>query len=630
MKLAFCLFNYFPYGGLQRDFVRIAQACVARGHEVHVYTMQWEGEAVLGLTVHLLKVRGWQNHSRAQAFAEQVRQAVEGRYDLVVGFNKMPYLDVYYAADVCYQARVREQRPAYYRWLPRYRRYKALEEAVFAQGQQTQILLLSSLQQKEYQHYYHTEAERFHLLPPGIAPDRLAPANAAAIRTEMRQRFHIPADHWLLLMVGSGFKTKGLDRAIHGLAALPSELRARCHLFVVGQDNPAAFQQLAERLKVAGQIQFLGGRPDVPQILLAGDLLLHPAYHENTGTVLLEALAAGLPVLTVEVCGYAHYVREANAGVVLASPFQQAEFDMALREMLESEGQQGWQENGLAFARQADIYSLPKKAAEFIEQMMPVRPSTSSGQPPQGERFYNYHTFSDYMSLHGEVFRHQKGRLTQRIILNNKPYFIKQHHGVGWKEIFKNLCQLRLPVISAKNEWCAIKRLQSLGIDVPTVVAYGQRGINPAKRQSFIFMEELTPVISLETLCQEWPHTPPTFAFKHSLLKKVAHIARTLHQNGINHRDFYICHFLLHLSNSKLYLIDLHRAQCRHLTPRRWIIKDLVGLYFSSKDIGLTQRDKYRFMKYYSGKSLRDILKAEKTFWRKVEERGEQLYRDHT
>jgi hypothetical protein len=43
-------------------------------------------------------------------------------------------------------------------------------------------------------------------------------------------------------------------------------------------------------------------------------------------------------------------------------------------------------------------------------------------------------------------------------------------------------------------------------------------------------------------------------------------------------------------------LIDLHRAQLRKKTPRRWVVKDVAGLYFSVMDIGLTQRDLFRFV----------------------------------
>lgn len=242
------------------------------------------------------------------------------------------------------------------------------------------------------------------------------------------------------------------------------------------------------------------------------------------------------------------------------------------------------------------------------------------------------HIFDTLMSLRGECFRQQKGRLTQRVKLGDKTYFIKQHTGVGWLEILKNLLQLRLPVISAKNEWQAIEKLQTLGVAVPAIAAYGERGCNPARKQSFILMQELTPVISLEDLGKTWVKTPPTFARKRQLIEAVARIARILHHNGLNHRDFYICHFLLDNESGldKLYLIDLHRAQIRCLTPRRWIIKDLAGLYFSSKDSGLTQRDLYRFMQAYTGKTLRETLISDKNIWKKVSARGERLYSNHT
>jgi len=246
--------------------------------------------------------------------------------------------------------------------------------------------------------------------------------------------------------------------------------------------------------------------------------------------------------------------------------------------------------------------------------------------------------FEQLMALAGERFRHQEGRLTQRVLLGDKYYFIKQHRGVGWKEICKNWLQLRLPIVSAYNEWRAIRTLKNLGIAVPPIAAYGERGINPAKRQSFILLEELAPTISLEDLCKNWPASPPSFNLKKNLIAEVAHIANKLHQYGMNHRDFYICHFLLDVPNGvekinpqqlKLHLIDLHRAQIRRITPERWRVKDLAGLYFSSKDIGLTQRDLFRFMQRYAKKSLRQIMQEDKDFWQKVMQRGERLYRDH-
>ncbi len=240
--------------------------------------------------------------------------------------------------------------------------------------------------------------------------------------------------------------------------------------------------------------------------------------------------------------------------------------------------------------------------------------------------------FDQVMALRGEVFRELEGRRTQRITLGNQHYFLKQHFGVGWKEIFKNLTQLRVPILGAKNELVALELLKKLNIPSLQIVAFGQRGSNPASLKSFLLTEELTDVVSLEDFCQHWKDLAPNITLKHNLIRKVAQIARTLHQNGINHRDFYICHFLLCLKSLpqlKLYLIDLHRAQIRSQTPKRWVIKDLAGLYFSSKDIGLTSRDLLRFIREYRKQSLRSLLKTENTFWKQVKSRGDRLYQNH-
>lgn len=370
MKLVFCLFRYFPFGGLQRDFLRIARTCLQRGHEVKVYTMTWEGPPEEGLHIEILPTSGWQNHTRSRSFSQQLKKHLQhDQPDLVIGFNKMPGLDLYYAADVCYQTRIKAQRPFWYRWLPRYHQYLRDERAVFAAQIPPKILVLSAHQREEYHHCYAVPLDHFHLLPPGISKDRLAPPNANALRAAQRQAYEVEDDEEILLLVGSGFKTKGLDRILLGLASLPLSLREKTRLWIIGQDNFLPFLRLAKTLKVDQQITFLGGQHDITKFFLAADFLVHPAYHENTGTVLLEALATGLPVLTVATCGYAHYIDEAQAGIVLPAPFEQNNFNQHLEHMLQSPTRAIWRKNGLAFAQSADIFSLPEKAVDYIESL---------------------------------------------------------------------------------------------------------------------------------------------------------------------------------------------------------------------------------------------------------------------
>jgi heptose I phosphotransferase len=242
----------------------------------------------------------------------------------------------------------------------------------------------------------------------------------------------------------------------------------------------------------------------------------------------------------------------------------------------------------------------------------------------------NAHGFKQLMALQGIPYRVCEGRRTERVLIGGKSYFIKKHQGVGWKEIFKNILQCRFPILSAKNEWLALKCLTEIHIAAPDVVGYGSSGINPATQRSFVLTRELPPHRSLEEITRHWQKTPPSFSFKYALLKEVARIARVLHDHGINHRDFYICHFLLvENTQNTLYLIDLHRAEIRKEVPVRWRIKDVAGLYFSSRESGLTKRDLLRFMREYRNKPLRDILSQEESFWQKVKDRGDRLYQAH-
>ena len=368
MQLAFCLYKYFPFGGLQRDFLRIALACQARGHAIRVYVLEWNGDIPAGFDVVLVPVKAMSNVRRYAKFSAWVEADLVRRpADRVVGFNKMPGLDVYFAADPCYEDKARTLRNPLYRLSARYRHFAAYERAVFSPDSRTEILMIARAQQPLFEQHYATPAARFHLLPPGISPDRRAPVNATEIRADFRREFALAADDLLLLQVGSGFKTKGVDRSLKALASLPEVLRQRTRLIVVGEDDPSFFVRQASALGLTGGVSFLRGRSDIPRFLLGAELLIHPAYNENTGTVLLEALVAGLPVIASGVCGYAHYIDEADAGRVIPEPFDQARFNVMLAEMLaDPQARAHWKARALEFAESADIYSNAERAADLI------------------------------------------------------------------------------------------------------------------------------------------------------------------------------------------------------------------------------------------------------------------------
>ena len=711
MKIAFCLFKYSPYSGLSLDFLRILEECQKRGHDPYVFVSEWRGERPEGVQFTVLKPSKislkFSNHAQNEQFHNKLQAELKKQaFDVVVGFNKMPGLDLYYGADSCYVGDKVPQYPAIYKLTRRYKGRYSFEEAVFGVKSKTLILSLSEQQKSEYQEHYFTPNKRFHLLPPTLDASFSPITDRVTQKEKLRAELGLPINNLLLMFIGSGFRTKGLARAITALAGLPIDLQQSSSLIVVGHDDDEKqYRKQADRASVSQQVLFLGGRSrqEIPKLLAAGDLMVHPAHNENTGTVLLEAIAAGLPVLATDVCGYADHIKAAEAGIVLDSPFDQEALNSQLASMLTSPYLDRWSANGQRYGTNPALYKMPASAVDAIEayEQRNISPINCT---PDSQDIHNIYLREDLSQLsfdelleigknmigghHNVVEARDKlgeeGRRTVSFSHNGERYYLKIHDGVGWKEIGKNLTSLRLPVLGAENEWKGVHHLrrqtllQNLGLNTLNIAGYGTRERrfgkilnNPAKRQSLIVTDEIPEAISLEDLFKDklfWGRnankTPIKICFKRWLIEQLAQTARVLHNSGANHRDFYLSHFLLQRTkesheptpeNSSLFLIDLHRMQIHKprwtawikailqgalklqrphppesVTPRRWKMRDVSGLHYSSMDLGLTKRDLIRFISTYENISNRQVLEAlqdNDAFWRDVQSRAQNLYR---
>jgi UDP-glucose:(heptosyl)LPS alpha-1,3-glucosyltransferase len=363
MRLAFVLNNWFPYGGLQRDLVKIVNAC--RDHaDITIYCMTWEGEGIADVRIETVPVNSLSRTAQRQQFADYIVANVSGKFDKVIGFNRMPGLDFYFAADTCFAEKSYNERGWWYRQTPRAKQYLAFEAAVFGPQSQTRILLLSPSQREQYSRHYQTDPARMHDLPPGIGREHMATADAPLIRAEFRKEFGVADDELLVLQVGSSFATKGVSRALQAVAALPAALKARTQYFLVGHDNPSPWLREAEALGLKN-FQVFAGRNDIPRWMQGADILLHPSVHESAGMTLLEAVVAGLPVLTTANCGYAFHVERAQAGIVCPEPFEQSRLNTALVEILESD-RSAWKLHGINYGQQHNLYSMPEAAAAIL------------------------------------------------------------------------------------------------------------------------------------------------------------------------------------------------------------------------------------------------------------------------
>ena len=243
--------------------------------------------------------------------------------------------------------------------------------------------------------------------------------------------------------------------------------------------------------------------------------------------------------------------------------------------------------------------------------------------------------FQLVLGLEGEAVREVAERSTIRATLGDKVFYIKRHYGVGWLEILKNLITGKTPVLDAGNEFAAARRLHDAGLDTLPLAGFGVRGSNPAQRESFLISDELKPIVSLEQFCLRWPEAPPAVGIRRRLIKRIGVIARTVHGLGVNHQDFYICHFLLdtqvtltadNVDAVPIYLVDLHRAGIHTTIPVRWLVKDLAGLYYSTFDIGLSKRDVLRFLRVYFDLPLREVFARHAALLERCEHRAQKLY----
>ncbi len=359
--VAFCLFKYFPFGGMERDFLRIALECQKKGAAVRVYTTKWDGDIPDGFDVRIIKKQGLSNHKRIMNFSATVQQHLQiSPVDVVVGFNKMPGLDIYFAADVCFAKKL-SKKSFLTKLLPRYKAYHALEKSVFDETSSTKVMCLLQIRADEYKEFYKIEDSRIEVLP--LALDNKFTAEIEQFdRENIRAEFEINEDTFVLTQVASAFHTKGVDRVIQTMAEIENK---NIHYLVIGAGEIGKYEKLTSKYGLKDQITFAGGRSDVAKLLYSSDLLVHPARVESTGLTLLEAMAVNLPMICSGICGYSPIVREAG-GVVLPEPFSQTDLNRELSRCLNRETLLNMKAELKSSFSELNLSGLPESAAEFI------------------------------------------------------------------------------------------------------------------------------------------------------------------------------------------------------------------------------------------------------------------------
>ena len=371
MKFLLAIYQYNPFGGLQRDTLRLVQELAGRGHEVVVFTTAWDAPPPpAGTSLELVPAsKIGSNHARMVKFAEAFRLRLETKdFDVSVAMSRIPGTDFYFAADVCmkvYWSKLHS--PFALRFNPRYATYLRLEKAVVAPPSKTRIACIAPAQMRDYAAAYGTPQDRMFLLPPGMDPACRRPPEpeAEAVRAAMRGKLGTGPGDTAVLLVSNSVYNKGTDRAIAALGALPEALKSKLKLWIVGKLPDGEIKSMLREAGLEDRAAVLGQTDGVRDYMLGADLFLHPARNESAGSALIEALAAGMPVLTTDICGFAHFVREAT-GTVLESPFDQNSLVKMLSGMLPRLDE--LKKQTLAYAETQDFCSRAEVFADILEK----------------------------------------------------------------------------------------------------------------------------------------------------------------------------------------------------------------------------------------------------------------------
>jgi UDP-glucose:(heptosyl)LPS alpha-1,3-glucosyltransferase len=189
------------------------------------------------------------------------------------------------------------------------------------------VLPVSSLVKNELQKSYPIAESHLEVIHPGVSLKRFSHKDTFGFRQEIRARHGIGKEDLVILFVGMNFEIKRLGLLIEGLSQLsPADGRkSDVKLVVIGKGKEAFYRAMVREYGVEDSVIFGGVTGEVEKYYLASDIFVMPSVYDTFGMVVLEAMAAGLPVIITPTVGARDLVDDGVEGFVLGDPPTAAE-----------------------------------------------------------------------------------------------------------------------------------------------------------------------------------------------------------------------------------------------------------------------------------------------------------------
>jgi len=317
-RVALVRSRFDAFGGAERFVQSAIAALSAQGATLTMVTRHWpDGDGTAIVLDPYFVGSLW----RDRGFARAVCAELPGRhFDLVQSHERIACCDVYRAGDGVHAAwlaeRSRVQSPLARlatSLSPHHRYLLSAERELFTSPRLKAVICNSAMVRDEIARHFATPAEKLVLIRNAVDCSRFHPGLRGEFGAEVRQQVSIPREATVFVLVGSGFERKGVGAFLRALARRKDPAWA----LVVGKDKRSArYRALAARLGIAGRVRFVGGVSDVRPYLAAADAFVLPTLYDPFPNAALEAMAAGLPVVTGAKCGAAEIVREGESGFV--------------------------------------------------------------------------------------------------------------------------------------------------------------------------------------------------------------------------------------------------------------------------------------------------------------------------